>query len=83
MQVFPRLTAGGEIKYMKILVGALLTAMLAVPLFAQKDVDARLKAATEDLRAMTNASDNDIPMDLLNKARCTAGRAAVGSPRGC
>ncbi len=55
---------------MKILVGALLTTLLVVPAFAQKGVDARLKAATEDLHAMTNASDNDIPTDLLNKASC-------------
>lgn len=55
---------------MKVLVGVFLTAILAAPLFAQKDVDARLKAATEDLHAMTNASDNDIPTDLLNKASC-------------
>jgi len=55
---------------MRILIGALLTTLLAVPVFAQKDVDARLKAATEDLHAMTNASDNDIPTDLLNKASC-------------
>lgn len=56
---------------MKVFTGALITAaLLAVPLFAQKDVDARLKAATEDLHAMTNASDNDIPTDLLNKASC-------------
>lgn len=55
---------------MKVLVGVCLAAMLAVPLFAQKDVDARLKAATEDLHAMTNASDKGIPTDLLNKASC-------------
>lgn len=55
---------------MKILVGVCLTAMLAVPLVAQKDVDARLRAATEDLHAMTNASDKGIPTDLLNKASC-------------
>jgi lipid-binding SYLF domain-containing protein len=55
---------------MKIWLGALLAAVLAVPLFADNGVDARLKAATEDLHAMTNASDNDIPMDLLNKASC-------------
>jgi lipid-binding SYLF domain-containing protein len=54
----------------KVFAGALLAAFLAVPLFAQKDVDARLKAATEDLHAMTNASDNSIPTDLLNKASC-------------
>ncbi len=55
---------------MKILIGALLATLLAVPVFAQKDVDARLKAATATLHAMTNASDNDIPTDLLNKASC-------------
>lgn len=54
----------------RIFVGALLTFLLAVPLLADNGVDARLQAATEDLRAMTNASDNDIPTDLLNKASC-------------
>lgn len=55
---------------MKVLVGVFLTAILAAPLFAQKDVDARLKAATEDLHAMVNASDKGIPTDLLSKASC-------------
>lgn len=55
---------------MKVWLGALLAAVLAFPVFADQGVDARLKAATEDLHAMTNASDNDIPMDLLNKASC-------------
>lgn len=55
---------------MKVFVGVFLTAILAAPLFAQKDVDARLKAATEDLHAMVNASDKGIPTDLLSKASC-------------
>lgn len=56
---------------MRIFVGALLAALVAVPAaFAQKGVDARLQAATEDLRAAMNASDKGIPQDLLNKASC-------------
>jgi len=56
---------------MKFLSGALLTVtLLATPIFAQKDVDDRLAAATEDLRAMLNASDKGIPQDLLNRASC-------------
>jgi lipid-binding SYLF domain-containing protein len=55
---------------MRIFAGALLTALLAIPAFAQKDADARLQAATEDLNQMMNASDKGIPQDLLNKATC-------------
>jgi lipid-binding SYLF domain-containing protein len=55
---------------MKILVGALLATLLTVPAFAQKDADSRLRAATEDLNEMMNASDKGIPQDLLNKATC-------------
>lgn len=55
---------------MRIFAGALLAALLAVPAFAQKDADARLQAATEDLNQMMNASDKGIPQDLLNKATC-------------
>jgi lipid-binding SYLF domain-containing protein len=55
---------------MKILAGALLAALLSIPAFAQKDADARLQAATEDLNEMMNASDKGIPQDLLNKATC-------------
>lgn len=55
---------------MKIFAGALLAALLAIPAFAQKDADARLQAATEDLNQMMNASDKGIPQDLLNKATC-------------
>jgi lipid-binding SYLF domain-containing protein len=55
---------------MKILVGALLATLLTVPAFAQKDADARLRAATEDLNEMMNASDKGVPQDLLNKANC-------------
>jgi lipid-binding SYLF domain-containing protein len=54
---------------MKVLVGALL-ALITVPAFAQKGVDARLRAATEDLRASMNASDKGIPQDLIDKATC-------------
>ena len=56
---------------MKVLAGAVLAAALvAVPAFAQKSAAARLRAATEDLNAMMNASDKGIPQDLLNKASC-------------
>src|SRR5215469_7052225 len=55
---------------MKILLGTFLAALLAVPVLADKGVNGRLQAATGDLHAMTNASDNDIPTDLLNKASC-------------
>src|SRR5579875_3736632 len=55
---------------MKILVGAMLAALISVPAFAQKSADARLQAATEDLHAMMNASDKGIPQDLLSKASC-------------
>src|SRR6185295_13141577 len=55
---------------MKILLGTFLAALLAVPVLADKGVNARLQEATGDLHAMTNASDNDIPTDLLNKASC-------------
>jgi SH3 domain-containing YSC84-like protein 1 len=55
---------------MKIFTGALLAALISIPAFAQKDADARLQAATQDLNEMMNASDKGIPQDLLNKATC-------------
>ena len=55
---------------MKLLVGALLATLIAVPSFAQKGVAARLRAATEDLNDMMKASDKGIPQDLLAKATC-------------
>jgi lipid-binding SYLF domain-containing protein len=55
---------------MKIFAGAVLTALICIPAFAQKDADARLQAATEDLKEMMNASDKGVPQDLLNKATC-------------
>lgn len=55
---------------MKTFTTVLLSAVLAMPLFAQKDADARLKAATEDLHEMMNASDSGIPQDLISKASC-------------
>jgi lipid-binding SYLF domain-containing protein len=55
---------------MRFLSGALLAAFLAAPVFAQKGVDQRLAAATEDLTQMMNASDKGIPQDLLNRAQC-------------
>jgi lipid-binding SYLF domain-containing protein len=55
---------------MKIFTGALSAALICIPAFAQKDADARLQAATENLKEMMNASDKGIPQDLLNKATC-------------
>lgn len=55
---------------MKVVVGALLAALITVPAFAQKNAADRLAAATEDLNAMMNASDKGIPQDLLNRATC-------------
>jgi len=55
---------------MKFFAGAVLAAMIAAPVFAQKDASARLQAATEDLSALLTASDKGIPHDLLNRAAC-------------
>lgn len=55
---------------MKAFAGVLLTALIAIPAFAQKDADTRLQKATEDLNAMLNASDKGIPQDLIEKASC-------------
>jgi SH3 domain-containing YSC84-like protein 1 len=55
---------------MKTFAVAFLSGILAMPLLAQKDADARLKAATEDLQEMMNASDKGIPQDLISKASC-------------
>lgn len=49
---------------------AFLSSVLAMPLLAQKDAEARLKAATEDLHEMMNASDKGIPQELISKASC-------------
>jgi lipid-binding SYLF domain-containing protein len=49
----------------------MLAALLsAVPALAQKTTEARITAATADLKEMMNASDKGIPQDLLNKASC-------------
>src|SRR3954462_6512701 len=55
---------------MKIIAGALLIAVCALPVMAQKDAKARLTAATENLKEMMNASDKGIPQDLISKASC-------------
>jgi lipid-binding SYLF domain-containing protein len=55
---------------MKVFVGALATVLLTVPVFAQKSAPARLRAATDVLTDMMNASDKGIPHDLLNRASC-------------
>jgi len=55
---------------MKTFAVALLSTALAMPLLAQKDAAARLKASTEALQEMMNASDKGIPQDLISKASC-------------
>src|SRR4051812_20566311 len=55
---------------MKTFAVAFLSSVLAIPLLAQKDAEARLKAATEDLHEMMNASDKGIPQELISKASC-------------
>ena len=55
---------------MKLLAGVMMAAMAALPTFAQKDADARIQAATADLRELMTASDKGIPQDLLAKASC-------------
>jgi SH3 domain-containing YSC84-like protein 1 len=57
---------------MKMFVGALAAALIALPVFAQKGVEARLQAAHESLTAMLNADDKGIPQDLLSRASCVA-----------
>lgn len=48
----------------------LLPVLISMPLLAQKDADARLKAAAEDLNELMQAGDQGIPQDLLEKAEC-------------
>ncbi len=55
---------------MKLVTGVLLTALVALPGFAQKTAADRLTAATTDLHEMMNASDKGIPQDLIAKASC-------------
>jgi len=55
---------------MKVFLGALAVALLAVPVFAETSTADRLREATADLEAMMNASDKGIPQDLLNRATC-------------
>jgi lipid-binding SYLF domain-containing protein len=55
---------------MKTFAVAFLSSVLAMPLLAQKDAEARLKAATEDLHEMMNASDSGVPQELISKASC-------------
>jgi lipid-binding SYLF domain-containing protein len=56
---------------MRPLSGILLATLLSVvPALAQKTTEARITAATADLKEMMNASDKGIPQDLLNKASC-------------
>jgi SH3 domain-containing YSC84-like protein 1 len=55
---------------MKFWTGALLSALMVVPAFAQKTAADRLQAATGDLKALMTADDKGIPQDLINKASC-------------
>ena len=55
---------------MKVVIGLVAAAMMVAPAFAQKTASERLKAATEDINEMMNASDKGVPLDLLNKAQC-------------
>ncbi len=55
---------------MRVLTGIVVAVLAAVPALAQKTASERLKAATEDLHEMMQASDKGIPQDLLNKATC-------------
>ena len=55
---------------MKVFLGTLLAALIAVPVFAQKDTQERLRAATDALDSLMNASDKGIPQDLLSRASC-------------
>jgi len=54
--------------------------MLLLPalLFAGKEEDARLGAATETLTEIMGAGDKSIPQDLLGKAQCTVILQASG-----
>lgn len=55
---------------MKLIVGAVLAAMIAVPSFADKTAASRLQAATETLNQLTQLPEKGIPEDLLNRASC-------------
>jgi SH3 domain-containing YSC84-like protein 1 len=55
---------------MKKLFLLLVPALIAAPLYAQKDADARLQASTGVMNDMMKASDKGIPQDLLAKAEC-------------
>jgi lipid-binding SYLF domain-containing protein len=48
----------------------LLPCLAAMPMFAQKEADARLKAAAEVLNEIMATPDKGIPQDLLDKAAC-------------
>lgn len=54
----------------KLTVSVMAAALMATPIFAQKDAEARLQAATTDLKEMMNASDKGVPQDLIAKASC-------------
>lgn len=48
----------------------LLPCLVATPMFAQKEADARLEAATSVLNEIMATPDKGIPQDLLDKASC-------------
>ena len=55
---------------MKKLLILMMAVGLATPIFAQKDARERLRASSEVLNDMMQASDKGIPQDLLSKAEC-------------
>ena len=56
--------------FTKLIIRLLTAALIAAPVFAQRDADARLQAAAEDLREIMNTSDRGIPQDLIARAAC-------------
>lgn len=55
---------------MKRYLAAVLSLFLAVPLFAQKKEQERLRDSGEVMKEIMDAPDKGIPHDLLNKAEC-------------
>ena len=55
---------------MKTFLGIVSAVALAMPMFAEKSVDSRLQAATQDVQELMHAGDKGIPQDLFSKASC-------------
>jgi lipid-binding SYLF domain-containing protein len=55
---------------MKKLIVLLLSAFVAVPVFAQSEAAQRLQASAEVMREIMQTPDKGIPQDLLSKAAC-------------